>query len=210
MRRLLATLVPLSLALSVAAAADTLELRDGRVLQGNYKGGTAEMLHFEIDGVLHGVPLTDVVSVGFLGRRPGDPSSPAAQQAPAAPAVARVAAGTRLRVRLSDTLDPRVNTPGDSFRGALEMELQANGTTIVASGSPVFGKIADFTSAGGFSLELSGLQIGETAQPIVTGSQQSVGGAGGRPAAPAPAADRLTAGTLLEFRLLQPFDVRLR
>ncbi|HEX5066398.1 MAG TPA: hypothetical protein VFY49_09800, partial [Myxococcota bacterium] len=78
------------------------------------------------------------------------------------------------------------------------------------SGSPVFGKITGFTSAGGFSLELSGLQIGETAQPIVTGSQQSVGGAGSGPAAPAPAADRLASGTLLEFRLLQPFDVRLR
>ncbi|HVQ25314.1 MAG TPA: hypothetical protein VMV01_09050 [Planctomycetota bacterium] len=209
MRRPLFALTALSLACALAVAADTLELRDGRVIEGKYKGGTAEMLHFEIDGVLHGVPVTDVVSVDFPGR-PGGPTGPAAQQAPAAPAAARVAAGTRLRIRLSDTLDPRTNTPGDSFDGALEMELQANGTTIVASGSPVFGKITGFTSSGGFSLELSGLQIGETAQPIVTGSQQSVGGPGGGPAAPAPAADRLAAGTLLEFRLLQPFDVRLR
>ena len=210
MRRPLFALAALPLAFAVAAAADTLELRDGRVIEGKYKGGTAEMLHFEIDGVLHGVPVADVVSVDFPGRKPGDPTGPAAQQAPTAPAAARVAAGTRLRIRLSDTLDPRTNTPGDSFNGALEMELQANGTTIVASGSPVFGKITGFTSAGGFSLELSGLQIGETAQPIVTGSQQSVGGAGSGPAAPAPAAERLPAGTLLEFRLLQPFDVRLR
>ena len=209
MRRPLFALTALSLACALAVAADTLELRDGRVIEGKYKGGTAEMLHFEIDGVLHGVPVTDVVSVDFPGR-PGGPTGPAAQQAPAAPAAARVAAGTRLRIRLSDTLDPRTNTPGDSFDGALEMELQANGTTIVASGSPVFGKITGFTSSGGFSLELSGLQIGVTAQPIVTGSQQSVGGPGGGPAAPAPAADRLAAGTLLEFRLLQPFDVRLR
>ena len=204
MRRLLAALAPLSLALAVTAVGDTLELRDGRVLQGSYKGGTAEMLHFEIDGVLHGVPLADVLSVGFLGRRPGDATGPAA------PATARVAAGTRLRVRLTDTLDPRVNTPGDSFGATLEMELQANGTTIVASGSPVFGKIADFSGAGGFTLELSALQIGETAQPIVTGSQQSLSGAGSGPAARAPEAERLPAGTLLEFRLLQPFDVRLR
>lgn len=210
MRRLLAALAPLSLALAVTAAGDTLELRDGRVLQGSYKGGTAEMLHFEIDGVLHGVPLADVLSVGFLGRRPGDATGPAAKPAPAAPATARVAAGTRLRVRLTDTLDPRVNTPGDSFGATLEMELQANGTTIVASGSPVFGKIADFSGAGGFTLELSALQIGETAQPIVTGSQQSLSGAGSGPAARAPEAERLPAGTLLEFRLLQPFDVRLR
>ena len=210
MRRSLAALAPLSLALSLAASGDTLELRDGRVLQGSYKGGTAEMLHFEIDGVLRGVPLTDVLSVGFLGRRPEDAAGPAARQAPVAPATARVAAGTRLRVRLTDTLDPRTNTPGDSFGAALEMELQANGTTIVASGSPVFGKITGLSAAGGFTLELSGLQIGETAQPIVTGSQQSLTGAGAGPASRAPESERLAAGTLLEFRLLQPFDVRLR
>jgi hypothetical protein len=209
MRRSLALLF-LALSMPAATRADTLELRDGRVLQGTYRGGTAEMLHFEIDGVLRGVPLTDVVSIGFLGRRPGDPVGPAAQQAPAAPAMARVAAGTRLRIRLSDALDPRANAPGDRFGGVLEMELQAAGQTIVASGSPVFGKITDVSGAGGLALELTALQIGEIAQPIVTGSQQSVSAGAGGPAAPAPDANRLPAGTLLEFRLLQPFDVRLR
>ena len=204
MRRPLVALVSLSIALAAAATADTLSLRDGRVLEGRYKGGTAEMLHFEIDGVLHGVPLADVASVGFL------PAGAAAAPAPAAPATARVAAGTRLRVRLADTLDPRVNAPGDRFAAALEMELQAGGATIVASGSQVFGKVADLSGAGGLTLELTALQIGETAQPIVTGSQQSVPGAGGGPAAPALDSARLPAGSLLEFRLLQPFDVRLR
>ena len=210
MRRL-ATFAPLlSLAFAVAASGDTLELRDGRVIEGHYKGGTAEMLHFEINGVLHGVPLTDVLSVDFLGRRPGDATGAAAQPAPAPPAAARVAAGTRLRVRLAESLDARTSAPGDSFTAALEMELQANGTTIVGSGSQVFGKVTEFSPGGGFTLELTSLQIGETAQPIVTGTQQSVPGGGGGPAAPAPDAGRLSAGTLLEFRLLQPFDVRLR
>jgi len=197
----------LALALPLAAAADTLTLRDGRVLQGVYRGGTAEMLHFEIDGTLRGVPLGDVVSVSFLGRQPGDPA-PTAQQAPA-PSVARVAAGTRLRVRLGDTLDPHTNAVGDRFAGLLEMELQAAGTTIVASGSKVVGRITQVGS-GGMTLELLSLQIGETPQPIVTGSQQTVAGAGGAPAAQAPASDRIAAGSLFEFRLLQPFDVRLR
>ena len=68
----------------------------------------------------------------------------------------------------------------------------------------------DTGPTGGFTLELTALQIGEASQPIVTGSQQSVAGSGGAPAAPAASAERIQAGTLLEFRLLQPFDVRLR
>jgi hypothetical protein len=198
----------LALALPLAAAADTLTLRDGRVLQGVYRGGTAEMLHFEIDGTLRGVPLGDVVSVSFLGRKPGDPA-PTAQQAAPAPSVARVAAGTRLRVRLADTLDPHTNAVGDRFSGLLEMELQAAGTTIVASGSKVVGRITQ-ADAGAMTLELLSLQIGDASQAIVTGTQQTVTGAGGGPAAPAPASDRIPAGSLFEFRLLQPFDVRLR
>jgi hypothetical protein len=212
MRRLLAALIPLAVAVPVASAADTLELRDGRVLQGSYRGGTPEQLHFEIDGVLHGVPVTDVISLGFLGRRPGDLPAPAAQAAPASPRLARVGAGTRLRVRLTDALDPRQNTAGDRFQGALEMELQAAGQTIVASGSQVSGRIAGVDSGpgGGLSLELTALQIGDTSQAIVTGSQQGVAAGGNAPAAPAPSAGRIPAGTLLEFRLLQPFDVPLR
>lgn len=212
MRRLLAALIPLAVAVPIASGGDTLELRDGRVLQGRYRGGTAEMLHFEIDGALRGVPVNDVLSLGFLGRQPGDPPAPAARQAPAAPSVARVAAGTRLRMRLSDTLDPHSNVPGDRFRGVLEMELQAAGATIVASGSPVEGKVAAVGSgpSGALSLELTALRIGDATQPIVTGSQQEVAAGGGAPAAQAPAAERIPAGALLEFRLLQPFDVRLR
>jgi len=33
-----------------AALADTLELKDGRVLQGRYLGGTQAVLRFEVDG----------------------------------------------------------------------------------------------------------------------------------------------------------------
>jgi hypothetical protein len=209
MRRLLATLVPLALAM--AAHADTIELRDGRVLQGTYRGGTPEMVHFEIDGVLRGVPVSDLLSLNFLGRRAGDPAAPAAQQAPPAePSVARVAAGTRLRVRLSDALDSHSNVAGDRFRGVLEMELQAAGKTIVASGSPVEGKVTSVESTGALSLELTALQIGSGSQPIVTGSQQGVAVGDSAPAAPAPAAERISSGTLLEFRLLKPFDVPLR
>lgn len=48
-----------------AAAADTLELKDGRVLQGRYLGGTQVVLRFEIDGDVKTFNLNDAVSVTF-------------------------------------------------------------------------------------------------------------------------------------------------
>jgi hypothetical protein len=39
----------LALTFAGAASADTLELKDGRVLQGRYLGGTQAVLRFEVD-----------------------------------------------------------------------------------------------------------------------------------------------------------------
>jgi hypothetical protein len=92
------------------------------------------------------------------------------------------------------------------------MELQAAGATIVAAGSRVSGRIADIQSgpAGGLSLELTALQVGAGMQAIVTGRQEAAAASIAAPAAQAPSSARIPAGTLLEFRLLQPFDVPLR
>jgi len=213
MRRFLSALFA-GCAVAAAAYADTLELTDGRVLEGRFRGGNAELLHFEIDGVLRAVPVTDIVSVRFPGAQAAQPAG-AAQAAPAAPpqpAVARVPAGTRLRIRLLDTLDPRVDTAGDRFSGLLDMELQLDGTAVVPSQSRVYGRIVEIRSgpAGGLSLELTELQLAGVLQSLVTGTQQLAATGSDSPAAPAPATERIPAGTLLEFRLLQPFEVPLR
>jgi hypothetical protein len=200
-------LVPFALCLlPLSSGADKLEMRDGRLYEGHYKGGTPEAVYFEVDGSPRSVPIGEVRGVVFGPREAGAPGAP---QAGAAPAAARVPAGTRLRVRLSDTLDPRSNVEGDRFAALLEMELQFDGRALVPVESQAFGKISEIGPTGAMSLELTGLQIGKTVQPLTTGSQQLAQAAAGAPAAQAPAGDRIPAGTLLEFRLLQPFDVPL-
>lgn len=57
----------LGLAFAAAAAADTLELKDGRVLQGRYLGGTQAVLRFEINGEVKTFPVSDAVAVTFTG-----------------------------------------------------------------------------------------------------------------------------------------------
>jgi hypothetical protein len=208
MRPMRGLLVPIALTLvPLATAADKLEMRDGRVYEGSFKGGTADAVHFEVDGSLRAVPIGEVLGVLFLGREAGASGAPAAT---AAPTAARVPAGTRLRVRLGDTLDPRSNVEGDRFSALLEMELQFGGRALVPARSRAYGKISEIGPTGALSLELTGLQVGSGVQPLTTGSGQLAQAAGGSPAAQAPASERIAAGTLMEFRLLQPFDVPLQ
>jgi hypothetical protein len=67
-----------------AAAADTLELKDGRVLQGRYLGGTQAVLRFEIKGEVQTFNVSDAVAVTFTGNS-GATSTPAPMPPPDAP-----------------------------------------------------------------------------------------------------------------------------
>src|SRR5579859_741621 len=70
------------------AAADTLEMKDGRVLQGRYLGGTQALLRFEINGEVKTFPVSDAVAVTFTGGSSASAYSPA----PPAPVPAASAA----------------------------------------------------------------------------------------------------------------------
>ena len=59
--------------------ADTLELKDGRVLQGRYLGGTQAILRFEVNGDVQTFPTHDIVALTFTrggGRRAAEPPAP--------------------------------------------------------------------------------------------------------------------------------------
>jgi hypothetical protein len=71
-----------------AAAADTLELKDGRVLQGRYLGGTQAVLRFEIKGEVQTFNVTDAVAITFTVNS-GKTSAPAV--APPAASISPVA-----------------------------------------------------------------------------------------------------------------------
>ena len=86
--RMIAAVV-LGLLFVSAAAADTLELRDGRVLHGRYLGGTQAVLRFEIRGEVQTFNVSEAVALTFTGT--GSASSmgapaPAPQPRPSAPA----------------------------------------------------------------------------------------------------------------------------
>src|SRR5258708_28820856 len=56
--------------------ADTLESKDGRVLQGRYLGGTQAVLRFEVNGDVQTFPTSDIVALTFTHRGGGAPPPP--------------------------------------------------------------------------------------------------------------------------------------
>src|SRR5580700_1763518 len=84
--------VILGLFIAGAAVADTLELKDGRVLQGRYLGGTQAVLRFEINGEVQTFNVSEAVALTFTGTTsateapaPAPPSGAPKLPAPTAP-----------------------------------------------------------------------------------------------------------------------------
>ncbi|MGH0033290.1 MAG: hypothetical protein ACQGVC_26170 [Myxococcota bacterium] len=148
------------------------------------------------------------------------PAAPAATTAPAATAtLARVSAGTRLQVRMVEGVDARQAAVGDGFTATLESGLGIDGRAIVPAGSKVYGRVAELRDTGPaaqrMKLELTGLMVQGQLLPLVTGSQTPAAApapaaAAEGEAAPAAVRPGAQAGAPMEFRLLQPFELRLQ
>ncbi|MGC1617862.1 MAG: hypothetical protein WA765_05185 [Candidatus Acidiferrum sp.] len=82
--------VVLGLFLAGAASADTLELKDGRILHGRYLGGTQTVLRFEINGQVQTFYVSETVALTFTG----DPNAAGASTAAPAPPVTAVPPAT--------------------------------------------------------------------------------------------------------------------
>lgn len=171
------------------AAADTLELKDGRVLDGKYLGGTRAILRFEINGEVKTFSVNDVVAVTFTsGSNASESSSPApAPQAPppqaeptpppppAAPgSPVTLPAGQSLLIRMIDGVDSSKNHVGDIFHASLETDLIVNNTLVAHKGTDVYGRLAESQEAGHISgsaelqLELTKLVIDGQDYPVIS------------------------------------------
>ena len=80
--------VALGLFFALSAVADTLELKDGRVLQGRYLGGTQAVLRFEVKGEVQTFNVTDAVAITFTGNSGKTSASAVAPPASAPPTAA--------------------------------------------------------------------------------------------------------------------------
>src|SRR6267143_6125401 len=143
------------------AAADTLELKDGRVLKGKYLGGTQAVLRFEINNDVQTFNTSEIVALTFTsgsasGAAMADPAPPAPARHMAALSAANSAsggaitipAGQSMLVRMIDGVDSSKNHVGDIFHARLETDLTVGDTVVARKGTDVYGRLAESKEAG--------------------------------------------------------------
>jgi hypothetical protein len=101
--------IPILCVFATAMLADTLTLRDGKTVQGDYAGGDPRTIRLMVGDSVQSFRVSDIVSLTF-GPGPGGPAAAAvAPPPPSAPP--QIPAGTEIRVRMIDPVASRLVTP---------------------------------------------------------------------------------------------------
>ncbi len=179
-------IIPLTYTLALA---DTVVLKDGRVLQGTFKSATEEVIKFEVDGNIQEVSISDITSLTFSPRTV-TAAQPSADATKAAAAIApstgdfTVPAESKVMVKLTSTISTKTHKAGSHFTAVLETALAANGVIVVPAGTKVYGKVVE--SVGGrrignqkLVIQFTDLSINDQLVPIAIDPVGAEGGRGG-------------------------------
>ena len=189
-KKALPALIVVSIVSTAAVMADTLEFKNGRVLEGNYQGGTAQTIRFQSGAETKAYERSDIVALTLTPPKSGAGAAitgPAAAAGASQPApAATIPAGTRLQVRMVDGVDSSKDQAGKRFAGKLEAALVVNGATVAPVGTTVHGQLVQAEQAGRIagqsvlSLALTDILINGQATPLMTSSVTLAGQAEGR------------------------------
>ncbi len=163
--------------------ADTLELKNGQVVNGTYVGGTAGTVRFETAKGVQVYNTGEVLALTFSGQKTAaaakapagktQPAKPAAAAKPA-PVTLTVPSGTTLLVRMADGVSSNDAT-GKRFTTTLDTDLAANGVVVAKAGTRAYGRVEKSQQAGRYAgqsmldIRLTELSIDGKTVPIVTG-----------------------------------------
>jgi hypothetical protein len=157
--------------------ADTLELADGTLLEGDFVGSSNGIIMFNTGDSIEAFPESEVVGL-FLSA--GVATAEANRQQ--APATVTVPSGTRLVIRITDTIDSRRHQAGHRFRGQLEGALVVDGVTAARRGTIVHGRIVQARQAGRvagsseLAIEFTDLMVDDQLYEIRTSGLQAQSG----------------------------------
>ena len=173
---------------SAVAWADSLQLRNGSVINGKFVSGNEDQIRFQVESSVQEYKTGDVVSISFdssvsgtdlLKRRASTESLSPYTNTP--PTYVTVPAGTRISIRTIDGIDSAKNQVGDRFQGSLEEAIVVNDNIVVPKGSDVYGRLAESKESGTFAgrselkVELTGIVVNGVTIPVVTGEYELSG-----------------------------------
>jgi len=149
--------------------ADTIELADGTLLEGDFVGSSNGIIMFNTGDTIEAFPESEVIGI-FLSAG----VNTAAELANESAGQIIVPSGTRLVIRTTDAIDSSRHSAGHRFRGQLEGALVVDGVTVAARGTFVHGRIASASQAGrmagsaDLSIEFTDIMIDDQLFPIST------------------------------------------
>jgi len=176
---ILAVIIALGLAFISIANADVITLKNGTKVEGEFAGGTAGAVNFKTSQGMMVIDTSQAATLAFMPKAP--PPAAAPTVAPPTGGPVSVPAGTLLLVRLDSTISSSSTSPGQRFSCKLESDLTANGTVVARAGTPVYGRVTKAKQAGRLAgkseldLELSEINLGGQAVPVVTSSYAQAG-----------------------------------
>jgi hypothetical protein len=170
MQRTTSTIVLASILLaSPVLRGDTVELKGGGILRGDYAGGTATSVRLDTNVGVQVIPTADILVLTFTAT---PAPAPIVMVVPPAGPIS-VPAGTVLTVRMDAQVSSK-DASGKKFSGKLVADLMAGNVVVAKAGTTVLGQVAQAKQAGRLAgksklqLTLTGVDLGGRIAPILT------------------------------------------
>jgi len=161
--------------------ADTLELAEGDLLEGDFVGSSNGIVMFNTGDGIEAFPESEVLGI-YLS----DGVATATAHAADSNSARTIPSGSRLVIRTTEDIDSRRHSAGHRFRAQLESALVVDGVTVAPRGTFVHGRIARAKQAGRvvgsseLAIEFTDIMIDDQLFPITTTGLVAQGGQEGR------------------------------
>jgi hypothetical protein len=194
-------LIMLFILLALPAFSDTLVLKNGEKITGYFAGGSERVINFKAsDGVVKEYDLLSVQQIQFGDEKTVTPERattdphlvPGSQRVtkPASSIAANtgwtIPTGSKIVIRMIDSINSEKNKVGDPFIAVLEEPISQDGMEIIPRGADVRGRIANVNSAGRVAgsaelgLELTQIVVNGIPYSVTTSEYEQVGDARGK------------------------------
>lgn len=180
-------------------SADRVKLRSGAVVEGMFIGADSKAVRVLLDdGRVSEVRIEDAAAIEFTKRPPPPPPAPpkpkpAAAAAPA-PAPERrpaitVPAGTKINVRLTQTIEVDASQAGQVFKAIIDDPVMLNGSTVIPRGATAMLQAVNVQQSGTMkgsdkiTLKMNAFSFGGQVYEVATSYVESKGKGEGKKSA---------------------------
>jgi hypothetical protein len=152
------------MAIAALGIADSLTLRSGQVVRGEYLGGDARHIKMAVGDRVETYSVEDVADLSFGGgqrmssdndqrndndrRDNGVREAPPAGQPPAAVSGVVIPVGTSITVRMIDAVNSEQSRLGETFRASVDEPVMVDGQTVVPRGADAVTKLVEDQQSG--------------------------------------------------------------